>query len=515
MNYNINSVGRSIPENLPGLGKLVPFKGEGKYQREKNKTGSKIRYGQRNEKKLLTSIKEAIEKSGLKDGMTISFHHHMRNGDYVLNQVLDVIHEVGIKDINLAPSSLAACHDHIIDYIKDGTITGIQSSGLRGKLGEEISKGILKKPAIIRSHGGRARAIEDGELKIDVAFIAAPSCDEMGNINGYIGKSACGSLGYGIVDAQYADCVIAVTDNLVPFPNLPASINMQLVDYVVEVEQIGDPKGIVSGSIRFNDNPRDLLIAENALKVILASGLYKDGFVFQTGAAGSTLAVARLLLDKMKKDNVRASMALGGITGYMVKMLEEGYVDGLMDAQSFDLDAVRSIKNNEKHFEISASEYANPNNPTPAVNTLDFVLLGALEVDTDFNVNVVTRSDGIINQAVGGHQDTAVSAKMSLILAPLVRSRNPIILDRVTTVCTPGEAVDVVCTDYGIAVNPNRKDLIEKFQKAGLEIVDIKELQKKAEALTGKPEEIKFTDDIVAILEYRDGSIIDVIRKEE
>lgn len=514
MNYNTNSVGRKIPESLPGIGELVPFKGEGKYLRKEQKTGAKIRYGQRDETKLLSSIEEAIKKSGLKDGMTISFHHHMRNGDYVLNKVFDVIHEMGIKDLTLAPSSLSPCHDHIIPYIKDGTITGIQSSGLRGKLGEEISNGILKTPAIIRSHGGRARAIEDGELKIDVAFLAAPSCDEFGNINGRTGASACGSLGYGMVDAQYANCVIAITDNLVPFPNLPASIGMKYVDYVVKVDQIGDPTGIVSGSIRFNDNPRDLLIAQNAVKAIMASGLYKDGFTFQTGAAGSTLAVARLLFDKMKEDGTRASMALGGITGYMVKMLEEGYVDGLMDTQSFDLDAVRSIRENEKHFEISASDYANPNNPTPAVNTLDFVLLGALEVDTDFNVNVMTRSDGVINQAVGGHQDTAPGAKMSLILAPLVRSRNPIVLDKVTTVCTPGEAVDVICTDYGIAVNPRRTDLIEKFEEAGLEIVDIKDLQKKAEELTGKPEEIKFSDEVVAVLEYRDGSIIDVIRKE-
>lgn len=216
----------------------------------------------------------------------------------------------------------------------------------------------------------------------------------------------------------------------------------------------------------------------------------------------------------MKKDNIKASMALGGITGYMVTMLEEGLIDGIYDTQSFDLDAVRSIRENPKHFEQTASSYANPNNPTPAVNTLDFVLLGALEIDTDFNVNVMTRSDGVINQAVGGHQDTAPGAKMSLILAPLVRSRNPIIMDKVTTVCTPGESVDVVCTDYGIAVNPKRKDLIEKFEEAGIEIKDIKELQQRAEKLTGKPEEIKFSDEVVAVVEYRDGSIIDVINKE-
>lgn len=515
MNYNKNAVGRMIPESIEGFSEVVPFKGEGKFLRTEEKASVKIRYGKDPEKKLLSSLKEAIEKSGLKDGMTISFHHHMRNGDYLLNKTFDIIHEMGIKDLTLAPSSLSPVHDHLIPYIEDGTITGIQSSGLRGKLGEKISQGILKTPAIIRSHGGRARAIEDGELKIDVAFLAAPSCDKYGNINGRTGDSACGSLGYAITDAMYANCVVAVTDNLVEYPNFPASIGQMYVDYVVEVDSIGDPKGIVSGSIRFNDNPKDLLIANNALKVIKASGLYKDGFVFQTGAAGSTLAVAKLLREEMKKDGTKAAMALGGITGYMTTMLEEGLIGGLMDTQSFDLDAVKSINKNEKHFEISASAYANPNNPTPAVNTLDFVLLGALEIDTKFNVNVMTRSDGVINQAVGGHQDTAPGAKLSMILAPLIRARNPIILDDVTTVCTPGESVDVICTDYGIAVNPKRADLIEKLTNQGIELKTIEELRDIAIKLTGEPKKIEFSDEIVAVVEYRDGSILDVIRKEK
>lgn len=140
-------------------------------------------------------------------------------------------------------------------------------------------------------------------------------------------------------------------------------------------------------------------------------------------------------------------------------------------------------------------------------------MLGALEVDTDFNVNVMTKSDGVINQAIGGHQDTAVGAKVSVILAPLIRARIPIIVDKVTTVCTPGDAVDVICTDYGIAVNPKRKDLIENLTKAGVELKTIEELKNLAEKITGKPEAVEFTDEIVGIVQYRDGSIIDVIRK--
>lgn len=51
--------------------------------------------------KLLASVREAIEKTGLKDGMTISFHHHMRNGDYVLNMVLEEAASMGIKDLTV------------------------------------------------------------------------------------------------------------------------------------------------------------------------------------------------------------------------------------------------------------------------------------------------------------------------------------------------------------------------------------------------------------------------------
>lgn len=131
----------------------------------------------------------------------------------------------------------------------------------------------------------------------------------------------------------------------------------------------------------------------------------------------------------------------------------------IVDAQDFDLGAIESIKKNPNHYEISTSEYANPMNKGAFVNQLDFVILGALEVDVDFNVNVVTGSDGIVRGAPGGHPDTAAGSNCSIIVAPLVRNRIPTICDRVVTVVTPGETVDVVVTDYGIAINPRRQDL--------------------------------------------------------
>ncbi|MDF2616091.1 MAG: citF, partial [Sedimentibacter sp.] len=170
----------------------------------------------------------------------------------------------------------------------------------------------------------------------------------------------------------------------------------------------------------------------------------------------------------MIEQNIKGSFGLGGITSQLVQLLDEGLMEGLFDTQCFDLVAAESLGKNPKHFEVDAGFYANAHNSGCLVNNLDILMLGALEIDTDFNVNVISKSDGYISQAVGGHQDTAAGAKMAVILAPLVRSRNPIIVDKVTTVCTPGETIDVVVTDYGIAVNPLRQDLIENFNKAGL-----------------------------------------------
>lgn len=508
-----NKIGRNVPEYIEGIGELVPYGGPFSVEPKVRKFGRKISVTKPGEEKLLDSIEKAIIATGLKDGMTISFHHHFREGDYVLNKVVDAIAKLGIKNLTLAPSSLSNVHAPIVEHIKNGVITKIITSGVRGPLADAISRGILDVPIIIRSHGGRARAIESGDLKIDVAFLGAPSSDEYGNANGYSGKSICGPLGYAKVDAEYAEKVVIITDNLVPYPNMPASILQTDVDYVVKVDAIGDPKGIASGATRYTKNPRELLIAKYAAKAIEASGYFVPGFSIQSGSGGASLAVARFLKESMIKNNIKASFALGGITGQFVEMHKEGLIETLYDTQSFDLIAAQSVGENPKHIEISASFYANPHNKGCAVNKLDVVILSALEVDTDFNVNVITGSDGVIRGASGGHCDTAAGAKLAMIVAPLIRGRIPTIVDKVNTVITPGETIDVVVTDRGIAVNPLRKDLIEKFTRAKLPLCTIEELKEKAERITGKPKAIEYGDKIVGIVEYRDGTIIDVIRQ--
>ncbi len=472
---------------------------------------------QKHSKKVLPSLEEAIRRTGLKDGMTISFHHHFRKGDYVVNMVMDTIAKMGIKNLTLAASSLTDCHKPLIEHIKNGVIAHIETSGLRGELAEEVSRGLMDFPVIFRSHGGRAAAIETGELHIDVAFLGAPSCDPYGNANGYNrddeNGSCCGSLGYAKLDALYADKCVIITDHLVSFPNAPFGIPESQVDFVVVVDNIGDPKGIMSGATRYTKNPKELLIAKTAADVIEASGYFEDNFTMQMGSGGASLATARFLREKMLEKNIKCRFALGGITAQIVQMHEEGLVKKILDVQSFDLIAANSLKNNRFHQQIDASYYASYVNKGAAVNQLDFVILSALEIDTSFNVNVMTGSDGVIRGAVGGHPDTAAGASMTVVVAPLLRGRIPTVCERVNTICTPGSTVDVLVTDQGIAVNPSRPELYERFAAAGLPVTTIEKLKARAERIVGKPEPISYTDKIVGVLMYRNNTVIDVIHQ--
>ena len=462
--------------------------------------------------KLISSIREAIEKTGLRDGMTISFHHHMRNGDFVLNMVLEQAAEMGIKDLTVNASSIFDIHEPIIEHIKNGVVTGLECNYMGGKVGKAISQGILEKPVIFRSHGGRAGDMENGSSKIDIAFLAAPCADNMGNCSGKYGPSACGSLGYAFSDAMHADKVVVLTDNLVPYPLKDTSINEGYVDYVVEVPQIGDPARIVSGTTKITRDPVGLRIAGLAAQVVKHSGYLKDGFSFQTGAGGASLSVAKYVEDMMEKENIKGSFCMGGITGYMVDMANKGYFDTILDVQCFDLKAIESIRENPKHQEISAMRYASPAAKSAAVDSLDVVILGATQVDVNFNVNVHTDSNGFIMGGSGGHCDTAAGSKLAIIVAPLIRARLPLIVDEVLCKSTPGETVDVVVTQRGIAVNPKQKELKEKLLKAGLPVKDIEELKQIAEDIAGVPNKIQTGDKVVAKVLYRDGTLLDTIK---
>jgi citrate lyase, alpha subunit len=506
-------LGRELPDYIEGYGLVKPFQGAFSHTEQKSRKAVSLSTLTPNGQKVLKSLDDVLDKLEIRDGMTISFHHHLRNGDHVLNLVLDALAKRGIKDLTIAASSIFPIHAPLVLHMENEVVTGIAASYISGPVAAAISKGKLKRPAIMQTHGGRARAIESGDLPIDVAFLAAPTADNYGNLNGVHGKSACGTLGYAVADAEYAAKTVVITDNLVPYPACPIEISQVFVDYVVQVESIGDPKGIVSGTTKITKDPVALIIAKLAAEVMRASGLVKDGMSFQTGAGGTSLAVAAELKKIMKRENIIGSFAAGGITGYLVEMLEEGLFRALFDVQCFDLKAIESYRENPAHQFMSASMYGNPHTKGAVVNNLDIMILGATEIDTDFNVNVTTGSDGVIMGGSGGHSDTAAGAKLAIVVTNLMKARLPIIKDRVTTITTPGENIDVIVTDRGIAVNPRRTDLLERLSKTKLPLMDINDLKTLAEKITGVPKSIETSEKIVAVVEYRDGSVIDVVRK--
>lgn len=505
---------RNIPDHIEHYGKVEKFTGAFTHMGVRTRTTAKVKTRAPGEVKLLSGIREAIEKSGLKNGMTVSFHHHLRNGDKVTNLVMLTIADMGLKDIHLAASGIFPCHEPLVPLIESGVITQMSVNTFNpGPVPRAISQGKLQKPCILRSHGGRPRAIECGEMHIDVAFIAAPTCDEMGNLNGTHGPSACGYLSYAYADAEYADTVVAVTDHLVPFPACPVEIGQHLVDYIVVVDSIGDPDGIVSGTTRITADPVNLRIADSAAALIDQAGYIKDGMTFQTGAGGTSLAVAARVREYMKERGVVGAFGSGGIHSYFVRMLKEGLFRVLLDVQCFDLDAVESAAENPRHMPMSASLYGNPHTKGAIVNNLDVIILGATEIDIDFNVNVVTGSDGIVMGASGGHSDCAAGSKLSIIVTNLLKGRLCVVRDHVTTITTPGETVDALVTEYGIAINPRRTDLLEKLKDSGLPLMDIRKLREIGLRLTGVPKAQTFADRIIGVVEYRDGTVIDVVRQ--
>jgi citrate lyase subunit alpha / citrate CoA-transferase len=504
-----------LPERIAGYGPVRPFAGAFANLGTATRAAVRLHANLPGRDKVLPSLRAAIEACELKDGCTISFHHHLRNGDGVLNAVMAEIAAMGLREIKVAASSLFPVHAPLVDHIRSGVVTGICTGYLSGPVADAVARGELATPVRMVTHGGRARAIEAGEVRIDAAFIAAPTADTYGNINGTDGRAACGTLGYPMVDVACAERVVAVTDHLVPYPACPIQITQDHVDFVVAVESIGDPEQIVSGTTRPTSHPDGLKIAATAARAIAGSGLLVNGFSFQTGAGGVPLAVAACLKDVMMEQQVQGSFAAGGITGMIVDMLDEGLFRTLLDVQCFDLRAVASYRRNPAHQAMSASMYANPHNRGAVVNQLDTMILGAAEIDLDFNVNVTTGTTGMIIGGSGGHSDTAAGAKLALVTTRLTSGAYPKIVERVTTVTTPGETIDAVVTEAGVAVNPRRGDLGDRLLSAGLPVVPIEQLHAAATGDIGdRARRLEPTSDrIVGVVEYRDGTVIDVVRQ--
>jgi citrate lyase subunit alpha/citrate CoA-transferase len=509
----INAAGRSVPQEING-NTVIPFKGVGRHRPVGRKYCLPIPtcsdYPE-DGNKLTVSLEEALRKCGLRDGMTISTHHHLRDGDLISNKVFEIASAMGVKDLIWFPSASFPCNDVIMKYLEDGTVHHIEGS-MNGPLGRFVSEGRMKGTAVLRSHGGRVQAIQDGEVKIDIAVLAAPSADCFGNAKGTGGNSSCGVLGYAKADSMYAEKVIVVTDNLISLPCYPMEIEGNYVDYVVVVDKIGIPEKIVSGTTEITRSPDRLLIADLTARFLEVSGILRDGVAMQAGAGGTSLAIAVFVHEILKKKGWKSSFGFGGSTKYMVKMLEEGQMGHILDAQAFDLDAVSSVERNPGHIPYSVFNAYNYHSKGNLTSLMDIMILGATEIDLEFNGNVVTHSDGCLLHGIGGWQN-CLHARNVILPVPLFRDRIPVIVDRVTTLCGPGELIDVIITERGIAINPRREDIIDRVKGSGLPVKTIKELKDEAERICGKPRKPVFEEDVVAAIKWVDGTVIDVVRK--
>ncbi len=508
-----NALGRWVPTEVNSVAQ-IPYLGVGKYKPEGRIHGrfipSNSDYPSDGNKEVAT-IKEALVKAGIKDGMTISTHHHFRNGDLLANIVFDCAAELGVKNLRWFPSASFPVHKHLIQYLEDGTIHHIEGS-MNGPLGRYTSEGKMKGIAVLRSHGGRYQAVQDGEVKIDIALIAAACADTFGNANGLNGSANSGSLGFALADSQFAEKVIVVTDTVVAFPCIPWQIQGNNVDFVVKVDKIGIPEEIVSGTTRITNSPDRLLIAEMTAKFCDVTGIIREGFSFQAGAGGTALAVSDYFAKIMRAKKIKARFARGGSNKYLVEMLQEGLVDYILDGQTFDLDGVTSLRVNKNHVSTSPFTSYNYHGKGNFADLVDVVILGATEIDVNFNANVASHSDGVLLHGIGGWQNCLFS-KTVILPVPLFRDRIPVLVDEVTTICGPGELIDVVVTERGIAINPLRTDLIEKARNSDLPIRTIQELKDEAERICGRPDKPKFKDNIVAVIKWVDGTIIDAVRQ--
>jgi citrate lyase subunit alpha/citrate CoA-transferase len=512
-NWLVNAINREVPRIVNG-NKIIPYKGVNQYKPEGFKHAPRISSCvdfPDDGNKLIVGLKEALISSGLKDGITISTHHHFRNGDLIANKIFEIASELGIKNLIWFPSASFECHSELIKYMEDGTIHHIEGS-LNGELGRYVSYGNMKGIGVLRSHGGRYQAVQDGEVKIDIAVISAPTSDSFGNANGIDGPSACGLLGFALADSQYANKVIVITDNLVPFPCVPWQIQGNYVDYVVQIEKIGIPEKILSGTTTITKSPDRLFLAKLTARFCEQVGIIKDGFSFQAGAGGTSLAVSYYFAEVLKRKGIKARFARGGSNKFLVDMLNNDLLDYILDGQTFDLAGVNSMRFNPSHVNTSPFTSYNFHGKGNFAQLVDVVVLGATEVDVNFNGNVVTHSDGLLLHGLGGWQNCLFS-KCTILTIPLFRDRIPVIKDRVTTICGPGELIDVIITERGIAINPLRIDLMEKTKGTGLPIKSIHQLKEEAERICGIPSKPVFENDLVAIVKWVDGTVLDSIRK--
>ncbi len=468
----------------------------------------------------------------IRDGDTISYPHYYRTGDLGLKQIVSALRAHGKREIILYANAI---FDHtdpwLMDAYRDGVLSGLYGNVYR-RFGAHITAGdLLPWRTVGFSHGNRVRKLQTGEVHIRVAFGPVPLSDVYGNANGVSGKpeQCCGPVGLFSADAEFADytCLLAgtVSNPLI----VPAAISMEQVDFVVPMDPPGLSEGIGSGTLdldKIRSRPFNARIAEQVTRVMEAAEVVQEGVNFQVGS-GAGLIVLDKIRTMLKNRRITAGFAIGGVTSMHVDMLEEGTLRTLLHGQLFEPShrVVESLRTDPRHIEISAGYYASMANKEAAVNLLDVAVLSALEVDLGFNLNTVCANGRIIG-GIGGGQDVAAGAGLTIIFLPLATGKDgkgfPKVVERVFTRTTPGEVVDVVVTEEFVAVNPNSPSpaaaaIRENAAAQGLSLVTIEELHARsvenAMEFGTIPSRVETGDEVVHLIEWRDGTLLDTIRR--
>nr|WP_238941316.1 citrate lyase subunit alpha [Jannaschia sp. Os4] len=448
---------------------------------------------------------EAIAAAGLRSGGTLSLHHHWRDGDRAMTQALDACAALGLAGLHLAASSLFPCHAALIPRLRDGTVGRITTSYMRGPLADLVASGGFDGPVTLQTHGGRARAIGAGDLRIDLALVGVPRAGPDGALGGADGPWACGPLGYAMTEAAHARHVVALAAERGPLTRtcIPAAH----VDAVIDGTP-GDPRGIASGTTAARPSPEGARVAALVVEMLAAGGFVRDGMRVQSGAGAVALAVTAGLGRAMAARGVRGAWASGGITAAAVGLHREGLLARLRDVQAFDAAAVASYRDDPAHEALSAAAYADPTRAC-AAHDLDVAILGAAEVDADFDVNVTTTADGRIIGGSGGHADVAEGAAFTVVATALRAGGAPKLVERVAHRTTAGAHVDAVVTEGGIALPPRHAALAARLRRAGLPVRDIRDLVAAAGPAPAPP---PAEGRIVARSEDRHGRAGDAIR---
>jgi citrate lyase subunit alpha/citrate CoA-transferase len=530
-----NSLGRLVPTTVNGFS-YEPYQGAYADLPPGPRYTAPTRAVQgRGRSKVARTLDELVQ-AYVPEGGWVSMPHYYRDDPTALRLLVDTLRRCGKKGVHLLGIAFFDSHAEVLlPALADGTLAGFEANTY-GAVAKAVMDGKLGDWVVVgRTHGGRARAFQQGEREVDLAVGPVPIADAWGNANGVMGHPAAmvGPLGLFQPDAQWAKRVALLAETIHPTLLAPHPIEMRWVDHVVPVAKAGDNRGIGTGTTdirRVKGDEGRNRIADNVMKVIEAAGVVREGFNFQVGS-GSGLLVLERMLRMMRTRGLRAGFTVGGSMEYHVDLLQEGLVELFLDGQCFQPShrLFHSLRHDPRHVEVSTALYYSPACVQEACALMDVVVLGASEVDVEFNVNTVTGYDGVLRTGIGGGPDAAAGAKLSIFALPISRVNRkgqsaPCVRERVTTVVTPGEVVGVVVTEDYVALNPKNDSpylaaIRDNAARVGLTLVSIEEVaagsRRKAQSEGTLMTEPTFGDEIVYAVEWRDGRLIDVVRKLE